>query len=292
MPDSFVSLIRELEKLFDKQIWMLIQNEDSAPWDGIARDVFQGFEAAKAELEKIVLFVDSPGGSANHAYTLARLFQRRGGFSAIVPLYAKSAATLLCLGANTLIIGRDGELGPLDVQVVDVEREELGSALNGIQSLERLNAFALAAIDQSMFLLLKRTRKKVATLLPHVLSYVGSLMRPLLERIDPIDYTSKSRELKVAEEYAVRLLKPKYPPAMAKRIARQLVERYPAHGFVIDADEAESYEEFVLEPGQRETFGVGLRIERPSEEIQHVLDRLTPFLNTLTVVGRLSEVTP
>src|SRR3954467_14174828 len=63
-------------------------------------------------------------------------------------------------------------------------------------------------------------------------------LRPLLEKIDTLDYTRKSRELKVAEEYAIRLMRPTYKAVKAKRVARQLVEKYPTHGFVIDSYEA------------------------------------------------------
>jgi GTP cyclohydrolase FolE2 len=49
-----------------------------------------------------------------------------------------------------------------------------------------------------------------------------------------------SRALKVGEEYAIRLLmsNPDYPPDQAREVARALVEDYPDHGFVIDAEEA------------------------------------------------------
>src|ERR1022692_2149925 len=60
------------------------------------------------------------------------------------------------------------------------------------------------------------------------------------EKIDTVDYTKKSRELKVAQEYAVRLMQKNYHQKEAKQIAAHLVEQYPTHGFVIDREEAES----------------------------------------------------
>jgi hypothetical protein len=141
-------------------------------------------------------------------------------------------------------------------------------------------------IDNAMKLLLPRTGKKMDTLMPLILKYSTDFIRPLLEKIDMVDYTKKSRELKVAEEYAARLMKKKYSWVKAQRVARQLVEKYPTHGFVIDQNEAESYDVFA--PG--EWFGLGLNIRKASEEIETLFDRLTPFLDSLTVIGRLKEI--
>ncbi|MBN4054632.1 hypothetical protein JYT87_02880 [Nitrospira defluvii] len=140
----------------------------------------------------------------------------------------------------------------------------------------------MTAIDQTMMLLTHRTQKRTDVLLPEVLSYVSNLMRPLLEKIDVLDYTRKSRELKVAEEYAVRLMQPNYPWEEAKRIARQLVENYPTHGFVIDSYESSTYRD--------DEFGLGLNIccsPGKLDEIHAEMESLIPYLNELTVSGLL-----
>jgi hypothetical protein len=52
------------------------------------------------------LVIATPGGSAKSAFQLAMLLKRHcGGFVAVVPRYAKSAATLLALGADEIILG-------------------------------------------------------------------------------------------------------------------------------------------------------------------------------------------
>lgn len=84
-----------------------------------------------------------------------------------------------------------------------------------------------------------------------------------------------SRILKVAEEYAIRLLKPKYSDEKAKVIARHLVEKYPEHGFIIDRDEAASF---------------GLEISEPSESVSVIMDSLIPYLGPVNIVGQLKEV--
>lgn len=293
VPQEFATFILTLENIIGMPIWLVIQN-DRGPWSEVGYDLFKGFQGCRSQIptgKPLALLVDSPGGDAHYAYRIARMLQRRteNKLTVIVPQYAKSAATLLALGATDLILGRDAELGPLDVQMYDREREAMGSALNAVQSLERLNAFSMKALDQTMMLLTWRTAKRTDILLPHVLEYIASFLRPLLEKIDTLDYTKQSRELKVAEEYAVRLMRMNYPWATAKRIAGQLVEKYPTHGFVIDADEASIY----TKVGQEENFGLGLKpckVLAKMEEAQAIMEKLIPFLDSLIIAGRLMPV--
>jgi hypothetical protein len=289
LPDPFVKLVKKVEESLKMPVWLLIQNGSPdyccAQICDHALDGFQSNREAIEEGKPVALLIQSPGGDAHHAYSIARFFQRRTrDFTVLVPRYAKSAATLLALGASQLILGRDAELGPLDVQMRDREREEYGSALDAVQSLERLNVFSLAAIDQLMLLLTQRTGKRVDTLLPLVLNYSTSFVRPLLDKIDTVDYTKKSRELKVAEEYAVRLMQQNYPLKVAKQIAAHLVEQYPTHGFVIDRQEAETE----TTPGG--TYGLGLKIRRPSAELEKIFEDMQPFLDCLSIIGKLEEI--
>ncbi|KYF76885.1 hypothetical protein BE17_23785 [Sorangium cellulosum] len=253
---------------------MLVQNGTSV-LDGQIRD---GFFASAGQLprEPVALLIRSPGGIAKAAYQIARLIRRHcGGFIAVVPSYAKSAATLLSLGAEAILMGENAELGPLDVQLHDIHREWRGSALDEVQALERLNAEALSAVDQTMNVLVIRTKKKVDALLPHVLTYVAQMMRPLLENVDVVQYTQRARQLKVAEEYAQRLLEPYHGAEVAEVIAMHLVQEYPEHDFFIDADEART---------------IGLNVLNASTEQGAILDKLLPYMSKLTAFGRIEEV--
>jgi hypothetical protein len=290
IPDEFGKLVRKLESLLKMPVWLLIQNGDPACCDSICIHLYKSFQddrAAIVEGEPIALLIESSGGDAHMAYRIARLIQRRTQkFTVVIPQYAKSAATLLALGASDLILGRDAELGPLDVQMFDREREDVGSALDAVQSLERLNVFSMQAIDQLMILMAGRTGKKIDTLLPLVFDYANNFVRPLLEKIDTVDYTKKSRELKVAEEYAVRLMKRNYKLDTAKGIAAHLVSKYPTHGFVVDRQEAGSPQL------NGESFGLGLKVRPYSKEIETIFEKMQPYLDSLTVMGRLVEVQP
>lgn len=290
IPKELASPVKCLETVLEMPVWLLVQNDDNfqSSWSSIGFEVFRGFQDAVAEIEEgkpVCLLIDSPGGDADCAYRIARIFQRRTShFTVLVPQYAKSAATLMALGGSQVILGRDAELGPLDVQLYDVDLEDYDSALNAVQSLERLNAFALTAFDQFMRLLLARLAKKVDFLLPLALNYATNMVRPLMEKIDTIDITKKSRELRVAEEYAIRLMRQNYSSAEARRIAGALVEKYPTHGFVIDREES------TTKFDESSSFGLGLNISCCSPQIQNILDKLIKSFYEKTYVGRIKEM--
>jgi len=63
------------------------------------------------------ILLSSPGGDGETAVRLVRSAQSRcGALTVIVPDQAKSAATLLALGADHLLMGPTGDLGPVDPQ--------------------------------------------------------------------------------------------------------------------------------------------------------------------------------
>lgn len=275
-PD-FAAALKDMEKALGLPLWLFIQGKEraSSQIDDNVRDYFQMFKDSLPKGQRVALLIDSPGGSAKCAYQIATLLRRQcGGFVAVVPRYAKSAGTLLALGGTEIRMGEQAELGPLDAQLFDGESEEWRSALDEVQALERLNAFALEVADRSMMLMLRRTGKKLDTLLPKILHFAADLTKPLLDKTDPVRYTTASRALKIAEEYATRLLQPKYLAAKSQQIARHLVEKYPDHGFVIDRQEAESF---------------GLKTEAFTPQQDAIADRLFPFLGETTVMGQLTE---
>ncbi|WP_343986256.1 SDH family Clp fold serine proteinase [Terrabacter terrae] len=63
------------------------------------------------------LMLASPGGDGEVAVRLIRSLQARcSKLRIIVPDMAKSAGTIMCLGANEILMGPSGDLGPIDPQ--------------------------------------------------------------------------------------------------------------------------------------------------------------------------------
>ena len=65
------------------------------------------------------LVLHSPGGSAQAAEQILEYLRTRFDYiRAIVPLQAKSAATMIALGCDEIFMGAHSELGPIDPQIV------------------------------------------------------------------------------------------------------------------------------------------------------------------------------
>ena len=162
----------------------------------------------------ILLVLRSPGGDIAAAYFIGKLCREHTTktFEVAIPREAKSAATLICCGADVIHMGSLSELGPIDPQ------------FNGMPAL---------AVKHS---------------LEH-LAEIASRHPGAKEMIS--DYLSKSLPVNIvghferaagsAAQYAERLLSNRVPPMKAAanvEIARCLVYDYKDHGFAIDAREA------------------------------------------------------
>jgi hypothetical protein len=65
------------------------------------------------------LIIHSPGGDGTAADKMTDLCRKycTGIFRVVVPLYAKSAATLIALSGDEILMGETSELGPIDGQI-------------------------------------------------------------------------------------------------------------------------------------------------------------------------------
>ncbi|MGH7826666.1 MAG: SDH family Clp fold serine proteinase [Candidatus Binatia bacterium] len=71
------------------------------------------------EQRELDLVPHSPGGSPQAAEQILEYLRTRFDYiRAIVPLQAKSAATMIALGCDEILVGAHSELGPIDPQIV------------------------------------------------------------------------------------------------------------------------------------------------------------------------------
>ena len=72
----------------------------------------------KDDRKKIDLFLYSRGGSSDIPWTLVsmvREYCESGGFSVLIPFRCHSAATMIAIGADEIVMGKKAELGPIDI---------------------------------------------------------------------------------------------------------------------------------------------------------------------------------
>jgi len=164
----------------------------------------------------VLLIIHSPGGSAESAYLISKALKNTTSkpFHVAIPRRAKSAATLLSLGADEIHMSKIAELGPIDPQI------------NGRPALG----------------------------MQHALDYVSELVEQhpaaskmlaayLAKTLPPVALGYSSRVAESAKQYAERLLADKADSLpkthTPSSVATALVYEYKNHGFVIDCEESQ-----------------------------------------------------
>jgi hypothetical protein len=120
-PQTRQALIRRLERLLGRRVVtfftsfrfpILLDDSDTEVIEGVLQ---------KMDLSNgLSVVISSPGGeilAAERIVNACRIYSG-GNFEVIVPSKAKSAATMICLGARRILMSETSELGPLDPQVV------------------------------------------------------------------------------------------------------------------------------------------------------------------------------
>jgi len=199
------------------------------------------------ERTKIDFLLNSNGGDIYAAYKIMCLLRSKcSSLQVIIPLYAKSAATLMALGADKIVLAPQSELGPLDAPMEHplVEGIHL-SALDGVRPLEFLSDFsshlALDVLGVRIREQIGLGRKDSVDL---ALRFAGQFVKPIVGKLDPLVINMCYRRLQIAERYGHELLmeymfkdKP-MKETLATRTIKQLVWEYPEHGYAICCDEA------------------------------------------------------
>jgi hypothetical protein len=231
--------LRVLERRRKSKIFIYVENEQDHMCYPQRNFIFNKKPEFR-NVDKLEILLHSGGGHAEYAYQLSKLFRRYcKQLNIIVPYFAKSAATLMCLAADVVYMGERAELGPLDVQITDPFEKGLDSfsPINEFKSMEFLRDYAIEMLEYYSIALVERAGMSVKEAFHEAMPAVASTMSPLYAKIDPSKIGSYRRSLAVAEEYAKRLLNGR-KVANADGIAEKLVWKYPSHDFLIDRAEA------------------------------------------------------
>ncbi|MGX9726331.1 MAG: SDH family Clp fold serine proteinase [Candidatus Electronema sp. VV] len=198
------------------------------------------YEQKLEKKEKICLILITRGGDPDAAYRMARATRHHfDHVEVLIPDICKSAGTLMCIGAEKLIFGDRGELGPLDIQLS--KPDEILERMSGLDIIQAINALKTQVLDSFRTYLMdirvgSGIRTKTAAEIATKLS--NDFIAPIATKIDPLTLGEHLRAMQIASDYGKRLdkiSKSLKPDALVK-----LVSSYPSHGFVIDRKEAAS----------------------------------------------------
>lgn len=237
----------------------------------------------KEKSKDALLFLVTGGGNPNAGYRIARAFCHHYGadkFRVAIPAECKSAGTLICIGAHSLVFCDKGELGPLDVQFQ--KQDEIFQQSSGLDILRGMTYLRHEALETFSEYLLDinggsglstKTASEIASKL------VIGLFEPMFAQIDPIRLGEMNAALQIANEYGNRLSeksKNLKPEALSK-----LINNYPTHGFVIDRAEARTLFERVLAPSEQESqlseLAMHVASRKPNRSQPIVIDLINFF---------------
>jgi len=237
------ALIKEIEKETERKFLVYVARIDAAinHTDILGfGDLLHGFDN-----EDVDLLLQSPGGEIDRAEKIVGMCRERcKTLRVIVPESAKSAATLIAIASDTILMSDTSELGPVDPQVLfttAMGSREFRPAQSFLDGIERI-----------------KTESADGTLSP---AYF-----PILQGIDPAFIDVCHKAIERSRKFATKWLEKymcKGNKEKAENIANELlnVKKYLSHGAVIDYKEAK-------------TIGLNVEYCDPSKELWQAMWRL------------------
>jgi hypothetical protein len=244
--EKIISAINELAVLRNDIPQFLFCDAVYPQASAAVRKEILNYKSKNKDCDEIDVIINSPGGLADDAYRIIRTFRKNfQQVNIIVPLWAKSAATLLSLGGSKIILDEFGEFGPLDAQLAKVRDDspeiERESALNDEHSLRRIET-RFKEMFETIFVRLYEHKKiniPKAELSHQLFKNLSKFYEPLLKQIDPYKLGDKRRKLDIGGQYALRILL-QFGSVKDQNHIRLLVDFLvdgcPDHGYVIDYD--------------------------------------------------------
>lgn len=200
----------------------------------LADSLIETLDRVEKTRSNAIVFLCTGGGDPDAAFIIARTLKKRyKKFSLYISGLCKSAGTLIALGADEIVMGSKGELGPLDTQMPKEDSFTSTSGLDSTDAIFSLQLEALHMFDNVFSDLARkygnrfttRTAAKIAT------NLVVGVLSPIAAQIDPLKLAENQRALRIATKYGEQL-------GADEKCVHRLIYGYPSHGHVIDFEEA------------------------------------------------------
>jgi hypothetical protein len=204
------------------------------------------------EETRIDMVILSNGGFPHPAYQMMNVIRAKcKKLKAVVPLYAKSAATLMTLAADEIVMGPQSEIGPIDMQMEHPLIEKLNiSALEGyypfLQLYEKFTSDFFPIALKMAEEIAENVGIKREEAVDIALNTAVNFISPITSQINPTIVNMCYRALTTGEAYAYNFLyrymfkdKPEREKSiLASQTAHMLVWGFQNHGQIIARDDA------------------------------------------------------
>lgn len=208
---NHITIIFKRHPVAQNYLTLFLYDENNSITEKVTDKIYNAIPTNNTK--PILLIIHSKGGEVEPAYLISKTCKENSSkFVVAIPRRAKSAATLISLGANEIHMGSMSELGPIDPQ--------FGS----------LPALGLSSSLESIAKVVSKYPKSSEMFAKYLSDQLNLRLLGYFERV------SES-----AKQYAQRLLQGKKTPKDITEIAHALVYEYKDHSFVIDKEEAKTY---------------------------------------------------
>jgi Serine dehydrogenase proteinase len=240
-----LELYREVEEYRGRPLLVYVTNERVGVPSEIAGDVLpeimDQLELLPDGIKSLDFLVVSNGGDPTVAFRMVTLIREHvDELFVLIPQAAYSAATLLALGADQIVMHRNGNLGPVDPQIQ-------------INTADGSSMFASA--DVSAFL---RYARDEVGLTDQV--HLCSLFQSLCNQIGgvPLGFTARADQLAVSlgEKLLKMHMQDEKDATRARSIVESLCKDFIDHGYAV---------------GRKEAKGLGLRVAEPDQRIESLI---------------------
>ena len=249
-------LITKLEEKLDARVITIVTGDRQGMETRIAPDILPLISEHLANigpLEDLSLFLYTAGGDTIVGWGLVNLLRQYcKKFKVIVPFRALSCGTLIALGGDTIIMGTNGLLSPIDPSV----SSPFNPPTPGIQRPGTVSLLPVSVEDMIGFLDLARNEIDLKTEESMI-----SVLNTLADKVHPLALGAVYRAREQTSSLAKRILQTHLnDEAKIERIVKRHTQELPTHNYLIGRVEAKNE--------------IELDISKPSEEIDQIMWKL------------------
>jgi len=203
--------------------------------------------------KKITLFMHTRGGETSAGWSIANLIRSFcDDFEVIVPARAHSSGTLVCLGANRIVMTKQATLGPVDPSVNSPLNPQMPGAGPQVRvpiSVESIKGFVQLAKEE---LGIRGSRD------------ITQVMSILASKVDPLVlgdvFRARTHIRMLARNLLEKQIKTRNSKEKINKIVNFLCSDSGSHNYTINRTEARE--------------NLGLNIERPDENLYSLIMKI------------------
>ncbi|MFO8056919.1 MAG: serine protease [bacterium] len=267
---------RELEEKRQSKLLIYITGDRENRQTQISHDVIDLFVNhldSIGDVDKLSLYLYTTGGITSAAWTLVNLIKQFcKEFELIVPRKAHSAGTLICLGADKIVMTKQATLGPIDPSV--------NTPLNpvGNTDIMQKNTVPVSVEDINAYLDGAKRHLGEKTDLTEIFSLLSEEVHPLV-----LGKTFRIRD-------QIRMLGKRLLSALdtdertIDRILEFLCSESGSHDYTINRNEAKDLQLPIIKPHEDE-YNI---IKKIYDDISEELELTVPY-NHQTILGSQKE---